>query len=162
MFLEILQNSEENACARVSLLKKRLWYRCFPVNFVKLQRTAFLQNISERLLLKIFKDSNDNNNICDKVFKNGLNKICRRQLCSEQTITYSVFYRLSSTNFTWSILEYFVSFDNAIIFRRTSKTLKGLRHGFIAMNVVLSLWTWLKVKIKIDFYIIKKTTHFQE
>ena len=36
-----------------SLLKKRIWYRCFPVNFVKFPRTAFLQNTSERLLLNV-------------------------------------------------------------------------------------------------------------
>ena len=49
VFLEILQNLQENTCARVSFLiklqswglrsttlfKKRLWRRCFPVNFVK-------------------------------------------------------------------------------------------------------------------------------
>ena len=29
-----------------SLLKKRLWHRCFPVNFVKFLRTPFLQNTS--------------------------------------------------------------------------------------------------------------------
>ena len=34
-----------------TLLKKRLWYRCFPVNFVKRLRTHFLQNTSGRLLL---------------------------------------------------------------------------------------------------------------
>ena len=34
-----------------TLLKKRLWYRCFPVNFVKFLKTRFLQNISGRLLL---------------------------------------------------------------------------------------------------------------
>ena len=33
------------------LLKKRLWDRCFPVNFAKFLRAPFLQNISERLLL---------------------------------------------------------------------------------------------------------------
>ena len=43
LILEILQNSQENSCARVSLLKKRLrpatlskkklWHRRFPVNF---------------------------------------------------------------------------------------------------------------------------------
>ena len=33
-----------------TLLKKRLWHRCFPVNFVKFLRTLFLQNNSERLL----------------------------------------------------------------------------------------------------------------
>ena len=50
------------ACARDSfliklqvrpatLLKKSLWYRCFPVNFAKFLRTPFLQNTSGRLLL---------------------------------------------------------------------------------------------------------------
>ena len=34
-----------------TLVKKRLWHRCFPVNFVKFLRTPFLQNTSGRLLL---------------------------------------------------------------------------------------------------------------
>ena len=60
MFLEISQNSQENTCARISLLiklqastlfKKSLWHRCFPVNFSKFLRTPFLQNTSRRLLL---------------------------------------------------------------------------------------------------------------
>ena len=34
-----------------TLLKKRLWHRCFPVNSVKFLRTPFLQNTSWRLLL---------------------------------------------------------------------------------------------------------------
>ena len=60
VFLEIWQISQENTCARVSflikkrpatLLKRRLWHRCFPVNFVKFLRTPFLQNTSGRLLL---------------------------------------------------------------------------------------------------------------
>ena len=43
VFLEILQNSRESTCARVSfLLKKRLCHRCFPVNFSKFVRTPFL------------------------------------------------------------------------------------------------------------------------
>ena len=37
----------------VTLLKRRLWHRCFPVNFVKFLRTPFLQNTSGRLLLLI-------------------------------------------------------------------------------------------------------------
>ena len=36
-----------------TLLKKRLWHRCFPVNFAKFLRTPFLQNSSGRLLLYI-------------------------------------------------------------------------------------------------------------
>ena len=62
MFLEIFQNSQENTCGRASfliklqawpttLLKKRLWHGCFPVNFAKFLRTPFLQNASGRLLL---------------------------------------------------------------------------------------------------------------
>ena len=35
-----------------TLLKKRLWRSCFPVNFAKFLRTAFLQNNSRGLLLK--------------------------------------------------------------------------------------------------------------
>ena len=34
-----------------TLLKKRLWHRCFPVSFAKFLRTPFLQNTSGRLLL---------------------------------------------------------------------------------------------------------------
>ena len=36
-----------------TLLKKRLWHRCFPVNFAKFHRTFFLQNRSGRLLLML-------------------------------------------------------------------------------------------------------------
>ena len=57
MFLKFSQNSQENTCARASLLrptsllKRRLWHMCFPVSFVKLLRTPFLQNTSGRLVL---------------------------------------------------------------------------------------------------------------
>ena len=62
VFLDILQNSQENTCAGVSfliklqarpatLLKKRLWRRCFPVNFAKFLRTPFLTENLQWLLL---------------------------------------------------------------------------------------------------------------
>ena len=35
-----------------TLLKKRLWHRCFLVNFVKFLEALFLQNTSDRLLLQ--------------------------------------------------------------------------------------------------------------
>ena len=52
MFLKFLQNSQESTCARVTflikfqappatLLKRRLWYRSFPVNFAKFLGTPF-------------------------------------------------------------------------------------------------------------------------
>ena len=44
VFLEILQNSQEKTCARVSFLIRAagLRHRCFPVNIVKFLRTPFL------------------------------------------------------------------------------------------------------------------------
>ena len=50
VFLKILQNSQENTCPSVSylikllaeaLFKKRLWHRCFPVNFPKFSGKTF-------------------------------------------------------------------------------------------------------------------------
>ena len=63
VFLEFSQNSQEKTCARVffnkvaelkpaPLLKKRLWHRCFPVNFVKYLRTSFFIEHLWWLLLK--------------------------------------------------------------------------------------------------------------
>ena len=66
VFLEISQNSQESTCARTSfsiklqaaapatLLKKRLWHRCFPMNFAKFLRTPFSQNTPGWLLLYYF------------------------------------------------------------------------------------------------------------
>ena len=64
VFLEISQNLQGNTYARASFLikfqvlglqlyQKRLWHRCFPVNFVKFLRIPFLQNTSGRLLLQV-------------------------------------------------------------------------------------------------------------
>ena len=61
LFLEILLNSQENICARVSILigcgqsslqfyYKRLRRRCFPVNLVKSLRTSILKNWSVRAI----------------------------------------------------------------------------------------------------------------
>ena len=40
-----------NKVAATALLKKRLWHRCFPLNFAKFLRTPFLQNTSRQVLL---------------------------------------------------------------------------------------------------------------
>ena len=53
--LKISRNSQKNTCARVpflvKLLKKRLWHRCFPVNFAKSLRTPFFTEHLRWLLL---------------------------------------------------------------------------------------------------------------
>ena len=38
-----------------TLLKRRLWHRCFPVNFVKFLRTSFLTEHLRWLLLSFFR-----------------------------------------------------------------------------------------------------------
>ena len=64
VFLEISQNAQKHLCQSLffnkgaglspaTLLKKRLWQRCFLVNFVNFQRIHFLQNTSGRLLLEV-------------------------------------------------------------------------------------------------------------
>ena len=61
MFLKILQNSQKNTCVRASflikfrpatLLKKRLWHRCFSVNFAKYSRApVFIEHLWWLLLV---------------------------------------------------------------------------------------------------------------
>ena len=65
MSLKISQSSQENICVKVSfldnvadlrpatLLKQRLQHRCFAMNFAKILRAPFLQNISGQLFLTI-------------------------------------------------------------------------------------------------------------
>ena len=65
VFLEISQNSEENTCARISLLiklqtfrpatslKEILWHRCFLMNFAKFLRTPFFTEHLWWLLLDL-------------------------------------------------------------------------------------------------------------
>ena len=59
-----------------TLLKKRIWHRCFPVNFVKFLRTPFLQNTSGRMLLKMFQNRNGKDKIyCYQKFQLKVVKI---------------------------------------------------------------------------------------
>ena len=51
--VKISQNSQETPVPESTLLKKRLWRRCFPMNSAKFLRTPALQNTSGRLLLTL-------------------------------------------------------------------------------------------------------------
>ena len=62
VFLEISHNSQESVRDRVSFLikrrlknslKKRLWHRCFPVNFAKFLRTPFFTEYLRWVLLSV-------------------------------------------------------------------------------------------------------------
>ena len=58
-----------------TLSKKRLWNRCFPVNFVKFSRTPSLQNTSGRLLLFISQLAQRR---CDNVVATSLLTLSQR------------------------------------------------------------------------------------
>ena len=74
------------------------------------------------------------NNIWDKVFKNGPSKICGRQplkitkgmVWLKLTILLQNFERLSSTNFTWPILEYLFPFATLEKYMKSYKSYHGL------------------------------------
>ena len=53
--LKILTISQRNICLRITLLKKRRWYRFFPVDFNSFLTTHFLENTSGQLLLVFWK-----------------------------------------------------------------------------------------------------------
>ena len=64
VFFKISQNSQEITCdyglffnkvadLRLFFKKKRLWHRCFHMNFAKILRTPFLQDTFGWLLLQI-------------------------------------------------------------------------------------------------------------
>ena len=70
-----------------TLLKKRLWYRCFPMIFAKFLRTPFLQNTSGRLSLnfvildswkfRLFWKWNEKQNIiCVRIWLNSVGANC--------------------------------------------------------------------------------------
>ena len=49
---------KEGAFRLATLLKEKLWQRCFPVNFAKFLRTPFSQSTYRRLLLIFYHSSN--------------------------------------------------------------------------------------------------------
>ena len=53
-FRQSLFSNKVTGLRAATLSKKKLWRKCFPMNFAKFPRTPYLQNTSERLLLILF------------------------------------------------------------------------------------------------------------
>ena len=108
-----------------TLSKKKLWHRCFPVNFAKFLRTTFLQNISERLLLHPVGGSFpdflcvQSFNLLVKLLVIDLNKaaktICKSQnnsgriLANNCMVFFQIFATFYATGFTLFLIK--ESFD---------------------------------------------------
>ena len=74
-----------------TLLKKRLWHRCFPVNFAKFLRTRFLTEYLRRLLLNL--------NFSKKLTKN-----CAINCCELLLILQCIILLKGQTHFDKNIL----------------------------------------------------------
>ena len=64
VFLESVQSSQVNTFAR-TLLKKRLWHGCFPVNFAKCLRTSYrtlpvAASVDSYLVVVLLAETNQN------------------------------------------------------------------------------------------------------
>ena len=84
-----------------TLLKKRLWRRCFPVNFAKFRRTPFLIEHLRWLLLtleflKIVFSSMGNANLQLQIIRLSYYQIVQKS-------KYCVFYMLSTSKFSFEI-----------------------------------------------------------
>ena len=102
-----MQNSQENNCVRVSflILKRRLWNRCFPVNFEKLLKTSFLQSTCGWLPLTLEKENLPKHSKFSQSSLSKLNlvKITFRLSCTCQTIFLKPIYWWNSVSLSsWS------------------------------------------------------------
>ena len=79
----------------------------------KIYDGSYLQNLLFALGRQLFFQKSSIIDIWDKVFKNGPSKICERYPLKKFK-GYGLLSRLSPTNFTWSILEYFEPFDKVL------------------------------------------------
>ena len=83
-----------------TLLKKRLWHRCFPVNFAKFLGTPFLQNTFGRLLLNIRCKELSLTTLLLQKIKTFLQSISGRLLldirCKELPLTPLLLQKISS------------------------------------------------------------------
>ena len=75
--------------------KKRLWHRCFPVNFTKFLKTPFAQNTSGRLLLWATASKTLNTRVKIKRRSKVQEKImsCEEKIMSCQWKTFSKNYK---------------------------------------------------------------------
>ena len=82
-----------------TLLKARLWHRCFPVNFVKFPRTPFLTEQFWWLLLDFLK-------VCDSKklpFSQAVNTFTKFWL----SLKFYEIWRLSRMSLCWSLFSCF-------------------------------------------------------
>ena len=122
VFFKIPQNSHESGLFfNCNFIKKEIWHRCFPVNFVKFLRTPFLENNSGRLLLNVYfckdvpwrkfqlrNNQNFGNQTQDKCFLKG---VVRFPLDKESMILFCNIYLTWSDKSLIKYIKHFALFQ---------------------------------------------------
>ena len=117
MFLEILLNLQESTCVRVPFLiklldwglqlylKKRLWHRCFTVDFAKFLRIPFYRTaLSHCFWNKIYYNSQRGNQGPHKLRRDlsfNNNSFC---LSKQIYIVFLLFFNLEDSFLIWSLM----------------------------------------------------------
>ena len=131
--------------------KKRLWHRCFPVNFVKFLRTTFLQNTSERLVLKeTIWDSSQNCQdkliffntyyLVQNVFVRIFPLICtsiinQNALCNKCVIQYTILYRSFQLVFNSKTFEFYPK-TTQISFLKNKTGMKNCTRTKVSLKLI--------------------------
>ena len=107
-----------------TLLKRRLWHRCFPANFAKFLRTSLVQNTPWRLLLWTTVSKTSNNKYLElikrrsKVQENNMS--CERALNFDQWKTFSENYKPMRVSL-WLVYKFT---ENCQIYRLFSESIQ--------------------------------------
>ena len=119
-----------------TLLKKRLWHKCFPMNFAKFLRTLLLQNSSGWLLLTKLHDPNRKKN---------------------ETPLFWVFLRwlLNGMNMSWHFVLSFLFF----LFRNNFVREQLDQNDFHRCYVFFSKSTWSQLCLKLFINNYEATWH---
>ena len=92
-----------------TLLKKKLWHRCFPVNFAKFLRTPFVQKTSGQLLIWTTASETSNTKYLELIKRRSKvqekNMSCKRALNFDQWKKFSKTYK-SMRVWLWLVYKF--------------------------------------------------------
>ena len=121
-----------------TLLQKRPWHRCFPVNFAKFLRTLFVQNTSGRLFLWTTPSETSNTNYLELLKRRSKeqekNMSCERVLNFDQLKTFSANYKPMRV---WLWLVYNFT-ENCQIYRLFSEIIQTKRGILLLLTKCVS------------------------
>ena len=125
----VLKNFEKSKGLRsATLLKKRLWNRCFPLNFAKFLRTPFVQNTSGRLPLWKTTSETSSTKYLELIKRRSKvqekNMSCERTLNFDQWKTFSENYKPMKV-WLWLVYKFTENYQIELLFSEFIQTKKS-------------------------------------